>query len=165
MEACCKLNESPQTHSFSKRSRGISYLIRIASRKACFSRKNHFSLLVSLLNKMLQLIFTLFYIMFYSLLLAFLHLSAFSIDFWCHFLFLRLIHDNLEIEFRYALPYWLFPWLFLENFYILSEKFRMEWLILFYSTLLVMKIGRGKKWLVDFNAGILGLRPDIDTAV
>ena len=38
-KACCKLNESPQTHSVGKRSRGILYLIRIASHKACFSRK------------------------------------------------------------------------------------------------------------------------------
>ena len=40
-KACCKLNESPQTHSVGKRSRGILYLIRIASQKACFSRKKH----------------------------------------------------------------------------------------------------------------------------
>ena len=50
-KACCKLNESPQTHSVGKRSRGILYQIRIASQKACFSRKkDHFSLLVSLLT-------------------------------------------------------------------------------------------------------------------
>ena len=30
-KACCKLNEFPQTHSVGKRSRGILYLIRIAS--------------------------------------------------------------------------------------------------------------------------------------
>ena len=50
-KACCKLNEFPQTHSVDKRSRGILYLIRIASLKACFCRKNHFSLLVSFLTK------------------------------------------------------------------------------------------------------------------
>ena len=38
-KVCCKLNESQQTHSVGKRSRGILYLIRIASQKACFSRK------------------------------------------------------------------------------------------------------------------------------
>ena len=51
-KACCKLNESPQTHSVGKRSRGILYQIRIVSQKACFSRKkDHFSLLVPLLTK------------------------------------------------------------------------------------------------------------------
>ena len=40
-KACCKLIESPQTHSVGKRSRGILYLTRIASQKACFSRKTN----------------------------------------------------------------------------------------------------------------------------
>ena len=41
-KVCCKLNESPQTHSDGKRSRGILYVIRIASQKACLSRKKPF---------------------------------------------------------------------------------------------------------------------------
>ena len=41
-QACCKLNESPETHSVGKLSRGILYRIRIASQKACFSRKRPF---------------------------------------------------------------------------------------------------------------------------
>ena len=41
-KVCCKLNESPQTHSVGKRSRGILYVIRIASQKACLSRKKPF---------------------------------------------------------------------------------------------------------------------------
>ena len=44
VKACCKLNESSQTHSVGKHSRGILYLIRIASQKACFSRKKTISL-------------------------------------------------------------------------------------------------------------------------
>ena len=50
-KACCKLNESPQTHRVGKRSRGIWYLIRIACQKACSPERNHFSLFVSLLTK------------------------------------------------------------------------------------------------------------------
>ena len=41
-KAYCKLHESPQTHSVGKCSRGILYLILIASQKACFSRKEPF---------------------------------------------------------------------------------------------------------------------------
>ena len=41
-KACCKLNESLQLHSVGKRSRGIICLVRIASQKACFSRKKSF---------------------------------------------------------------------------------------------------------------------------
>ena len=87
---------------------------------------------------MLELNLTLFY-MHYWLLLAVLHRSAFSFNFlWCHFLFLRLIRDYLETEFRYTLLYGLFLWWFLDNFHILPEKFPMEWLIPFQRTLLVM---------------------------
>ena len=41
-KASFKLNESPQTHSVGKRSRGILYLISIESQKAGFSRKRQF---------------------------------------------------------------------------------------------------------------------------
>ena len=50
-KVCCKLNKSLQTYSVGKCSRGILYLICIACKKACFSRKIYFSLLVSLLTK------------------------------------------------------------------------------------------------------------------
>ena len=115
------------------------------------SPEKNISLLVSLLTKwmlhsllILQLILTLFYMMYYWLLLAVLHRSAFSFDFWCHFLFLRLICDYLKIEFRYALLYWLFLWWLLENFHILPDKFPMERIIPFHHTLLVMKVGNAQ---------------------
>ena len=50
-KACCKLNESPQTHSVGKRSRGILYLICIASQKACFSRKKPFLFIGIIVNQ------------------------------------------------------------------------------------------------------------------
>ena len=50
-KACCKLNESPQTHSVGKRSRGILYLIRIASQKACFSREKPFLFIGIIVNQ------------------------------------------------------------------------------------------------------------------
>ena len=41
-KTCCKLNESLQTNVVGKQSRGIVYLIRIGSQKACLSRRNFF---------------------------------------------------------------------------------------------------------------------------
>ena len=81
---------------------------------------------------MLQLILTLFYMMYYLLRFAVLHRSAFSFDFRCHFFFLQFIRDYLEIEFCYALLYWLFLWRLLENFHILPYKFLVKLLIPFH---------------------------------
>ena len=50
-KACCKLNESPQTHSVGKSSREILYLIFIASQRACFSRKKPFLFIGIIVNK------------------------------------------------------------------------------------------------------------------
>ena len=68
-------------------------------------KKNHFSLLISLLTKqtlhsrlMFQLILTLFYI-YFLLLLAVLHRSTFSFGVWSYFLILRLNAIILKLNF------------------------------------------------------------------
>ena len=82
---------------------------------------------------MLQLILTLFYMMYYCLLLAVLHCSAFSFDFWCCFLFLQLTRDYLEIEFCYTLLYGFLLWWYLENFHILHDKFLINPIPLYFA--------------------------------
>ena len=123
--------------SIGKRSKGILYLIRIAriaSQKACFSRKKEFLSIGSTVNKwtlrsllMLQFILTLFYMMFYFLLVAVLIVQHFF-DFWCYILLLWLMRDYLKIEFRYVLLYRLIPWRLYKNFDILPDKFPIEWI-------------------------------------
>ena len=87
-----------------------------------------------------QLMLTLFYQIFFWLIITVLHCSAFSFRFWCYLLCLWLICDYIDIELRYVLLYCLFPWWFLENIHILSDKFPI-WFIPFHRIFLIVKVG------------------------
>ena len=103
-KACCNLNESPRTHIVGKRSRRILYLIRIASQKACFSRKKPF-LFIGITVNQIDAPFSVdasinLNIVLHDALFV-LHPSTFCFGFWCYFLFMRLYWN---LKFPVVLP-------------------------------------------------------------
>ena len=131
--------------SIGKRSKGILYLIRIASQKACFSRKKEFLSIGSTVNKwtlhsllMLQFILTLFYMMFYFLLVAVL---IFFLIFDVVFCFCGWCAIILKLNF---VTYYFIGW-FLGDFtrilIFFLTNFRLNE---FHLILLAMKIGHAQ---------------------